>query len=168
MAHLAFRGYPKQIEGATPGDLTYDYSRISATGPFLWARGVYTRYGDVTPLLRQIDNRYVIFGTGEEIDAEFSAAELPALPRGWTRDYFFYANGFVKDMDYWEEAPFTVGPMPFHAMSRYPYPASEHFPQGAGADRYWLDWNTRYESGNRRQRWEFDYRSAHEVPEGRE
>jgi tetratricopeptide (TPR) repeat protein len=159
MAHLAFRGYPKQIEGATPGDLTYDYSRISATGPFLWARGMYTRYGDVTPLLRQIDNRYVIFGTGEEIDAEFSDAGLAALRPGWTRDYFFYANGFVKDMDYWEEAPFTVGPMPFHAMSRYPYPGSEHYPQGAGADRYWLEWNTRYESGNRRQRWDFDYRS---------
>ncbi len=164
MAHLAFRGYPKQVEGATPGDLTYDYSRISATGPFLWARGVYTRYGDVTPLLEHVDNRYVIFGTGEEIDAEFSAAGLPALPAGWTRDYFFYANGFVKDMDYWEEAPFTVGPMPFHAMSRYPYPANEHYPQAPGADRYWLDWNTRYESGNRRQRWEFDYRSAREVP----
>ncbi|MGC2617779.1 MAG: FG-GAP-like repeat-containing protein, partial [Acidobacteriaceae bacterium] len=52
-AHLAFRGYPKQEEGKTPGDLTYDYSKISATGPFLWARGLYTRYGDVTPLLRR-------------------------------------------------------------------------------------------------------------------
>ena len=165
MAHLAFRGYPKQIEGATPGDLTYDYQQISATGPFLWARGVYTRYGDVTPLLRQIDNRYVIFGTGEEIDVEFSAAGLPALPAGWTRDYFFYANGFVKDMDYWEEAPFTVGPMPFQTMSRYPYPSTEHFPQAPGVDRYWLDWNTRYESGNRRQRWDFDYEPAREVPE---
>jgi tetratricopeptide (TPR) repeat protein len=165
IAHLAFRGYPRQVEGATPGDLTYDYQHISATGPFLWARGVYTRYGDVLPLLQQIDNRYVIFGTGEEIDAEFSAAALPALPHGWTRDYFFYANGFVKDMDYWEEAPFTVGPMPFHAMSRYPYPSSEHYPDAPGGDRYWLNWNTRYESGNRRQRWDFDYRPAREVPD---
>jgi hypothetical protein len=95
MAHLAFRGYPQQIEGKTPGDLTYDYSRISATGPFLWARGVYTRYGDVTPLLKRVDDRYVIFGTGEEIDAEFAANALPALPSGWTRDYYFYANSFA-------------------------------------------------------------------------
>ena len=119
-AELAFRGYPKQVEGATPGELTYDYNQISATGPFLWARGAYTRYGDVTPLLKSIDNRYVIFGTGEEIDAEFSAVSLPALPAGWTRDYFFYANGFVKDMDWWEASPFTVAQMPFHGMSRYP------------------------------------------------
>ncbi len=163
-AHLAFRGYPKQIEGATPGELTYDYNQISATGPFFWARGMYTRYGDVTPLLRQIDNRYVIFGTGEEIDAEFSAAALPPLPAGWQRDYFFYANGFVKDMDWWEGSPFTVAQMPFHQMSRYPYPADEHYPQSVTADRYWLDWNDRFESGNRRQRWDFDYRPADEVP----
>jgi hypothetical protein len=164
MAHLAFRGYPQQIEGKTPGDLTYNYDRISATGPFLWARGVYTRYGDVTPLLRSVDDRYVIFGTGEEIDAEFSAQALPPLPAGWTRDYFFYANGFVKDMDYWEASPFTVGPMPFHAMSRYPYPAAEHYPQGLGSDAYWLDWNSRFESGNRRQKWDFNYEPASEKP----
>jgi tetratricopeptide (TPR) repeat protein len=156
-ARLAFRGYPKQIEGATPGELTYDYNQISATGPFLWARGVYTRYGDVTPLLDRVDNRYVIFGTGEEIDAEFGAASLPALPEGWKRDYFFYANGFVKDMDWWEASPFTVAQMPFHGMSRYPYPAGEHFPETLSADRYWLEWNSRFESGNRRQRWEFQY-----------
>jgi tetratricopeptide (TPR) repeat protein len=164
MAHLAFRGYPQQIEGATPGDLTYDYQRISATGPFLWARGVYTRYGDVTPLLKSIDNRYVIFGTGEEIDAEFGAGSLPALPEGWTRDYFFYANGFVKDMDWWEASPFTVAQMPFHGMSRYPYPPSEHYPETPGADRYWLEWNDRFESGNREQKWDFDYKQAAEKP----
>jgi len=163
-AHLEFRGYPQQIEGKTPGDLTYNYSRISQTGPFFWARGVYTRYGDVTPLLERVDNRYVIFGTGEEIDSEFRVGALPPLPAGWKRDYFFYANGFVKDMDYWEEAPFTVGPMPFQAMTRYPYPTSEHYPQGAAADRYWLTWDTRYESGRRDQRWDFDYQPTVEKP----
>ena len=163
-AHLAFRGYPKQVEGATPGELTYDYSRISATGPFLWARGVYTRYGDVTPLLERVDNRYVIFGTGEEIDAEFSAGSLPVLPAGWKRDYFFYANGFVKDMDWWEASPFTVAQMPFHGMSRYPYPRGEHYPETQGADRYWLEWNDRFESGDRKQRWDFDYEPAAEKP----
>ncbi|HKR25854.1 MAG TPA: CRTAC1 family protein, partial [Acidobacteriaceae bacterium] len=164
MAHLAFRGYPKQIELKTPGDLTYDYNQISATGPFLWARGLYTRYGEVTPLLRRVDNHYVIFGTGEEIDAEFSAGALPPLPAGWKRDYFFYANGFVKDMDYWEASPFTVGPMPFQSMSTYPYPAREHYPAGASADAYWLQWNTRYESGNREQKWDFDYQPTRQMP----
>ena len=164
MAHLAFRGYPKQIERATPGDLTYDYSHISQTGPFLWARGEYTRYGDVTPLLRRVDNQYVIFGTGEEVDAEFSAGALPPLSAGWQRDYFFYANGFVKDMDFWEASPFTVAQMPFHGMTSYPYPGGEHFPDTSQADRYMLNWNDRFESGARLQRWDFDYRPVKERP----
>jgi hypothetical protein len=164
MAHLAFRGYPQQIEGATPGDLTYDYNRISQTGPFLWARGVYTRYGDVTPLLRRVDNQYVIFGTGEEVDAEFSAGALPPLPAGWQRDYFFYANGFVKDMDFWEASPFTVAQMPFHGMTRYPYPGGEHYPETSLTDRYMLNWNDRFESGAKLQRWDFDYRRVEERP----
>jgi hypothetical protein len=33
-AMLHFRGYPKQLEGASPGDLNYDYNLVSLTGPF--------------------------------------------------------------------------------------------------------------------------------------
>jgi hypothetical protein len=156
-AHLAFRGYPQQVDGETPGDLTYHYDRISATGPFQWQRGSYTKYGDVTPLLRQIDNHYVIFGSGEEIDAEFSDASLPPLPSGWKRDYFFYANGFVKDMDFYEAMPFTVAEMPFHEMTTYPYPASEHYPEDNRSIQYRIDWNDRFESGDRKQRFQFNY-----------
>ena len=75
----------------------------------------------MTPLLQRIDDEYVIFGTGEDMDLEFDAAAQPALPAHWVRDYFFYANGFVKDMDFYEASPFTVDTMPFHAMSSYPY-----------------------------------------------
>lgn len=164
MAHLAFRGYPQQVDGKTPGDLTYHYDRISATGPFQWQRGSYTKYGDVTPLLKQIDNHYVIFGSGEEIDAEFSDASLPPLPSGWKRDYFFYANGFVKDMDFYEAMPFTVAEMPFHEMSTYPYPASEHYPEDNRSLKYRLNWNDRFESGERKQRFQFNYEPTVSQP----
>jgi len=167
-ARLVFRGYPQQIEGAwpgsPPGDLTYDYNRISATGPFQWQRGEYTNYGTVTPLLRAVDDHYVIFGSGEEIDAEFSGAALLALPAGWKRDYFFYANGFVKDMDFYEASPFTVAQMPFHGMTTYPYPASEHYPDDAGSLKYRLNWDDRFESGARTQRFQFDYQPVHLEP----
>jgi tetratricopeptide (TPR) repeat protein len=163
-ARLAFRGYPQQIEGATPGDLTYNYDRISATGPFQWQRGSYTHYGNVTRLLSAIDNHYVIFGSGEEIDTEFSGTNLPALPAHWKRDYFFYANGFVKDMDFYEALPFTVAQMPFHEMSTYPYPASEHYPDDAKSLGYQLDWDDRFESGSRTQRFQFNYEPAHLKP----
>jgi tetratricopeptide (TPR) repeat protein len=147
-ATLAFRGYPRQVDGATPGDLTYYYDQASTAGPFSQFRGSYTRYGDVTSLLQQVDDRFVIFGTGEDIDAEFSAAPLPPLPDGWTRDYFFYANGFVKDMDFYEATPFTVAEMPFHAMTAYPYPAAQHYPEDVNAIGYRLEWNDRYQRGS--------------------
>ena len=146
-ATLGFRGYPRQVDGETPGDLTYRYEEVSATGPFSRFRGSYTQYGDVTPLLTSIDNHFAIFGTGEDIDAEFDTAALPALPQGWKRDYFFYANGFVKDMDFYEAIPFTVAEMPFHGMSTYPYPATQHYPDDAQANGYRFDWNDRFESG---------------------
>lgn len=147
-ATMQFRGYPQQIDSReTPGDLTYNYQRVSQTGPFSRQRGTYTRYGDVKALLAEADDHYVIFGSGEEIGADFSADALPPLPKGWKRDYFFYANGFVKDMDFYEATPFTVADMPFHKMSAYPYPASEHYPDDADAIRYRLDWNDRFDSG---------------------
>ena len=160
-AQLAFRGYPQQLDGKTPGDLTYNYNRISQTGPFMRARGNYTRYGDVTRLLQRVDNRFVVFGTGEDIDLEFPAAPLPTLPEGWTRDYFFYANGFVKDMDFYEASPYTVATMPFHGMSDYPSQTVEHDADDPSRMQYELDWNSRFESGKSAQNYRFHY-----VPRG--
>ena len=165
-ATLGFRGYPRQVDGETPGDLTYHYEQASTTGPFSRFRGSYTQYGDVTSLLTSIDNHFAVFGTGEDIDAEFDAAALPSLPAGWKRDYFFYANGFVKDMDFYEAIPFTVAEMPFHGMSTYPYPASQHYPDDTAANRYRLDWNDRFESGaNRATGYRFEFAPRRIDPE---
>ena len=164
LATLHFRGYPTQIDGASPGDLDYDYDRVSLTGPFQHQRGNYTRMGDVTELVKGIDDRYVIFGSGEEIAAEFDAAKLPALPSNWKRDYFFYANGFVKDMDWWDASPFTVAQLLFHAMSKYPYPANEQFPDDAGAMEYQLNWNDRFDSGEPVRSYRFDYKVMPSTP----
>ena len=87
-ATLHFRGYPTQIDGRSPGDLDYDYNRVSRTGPFQHERGNYTQTGDVRALLTDIDDRFVVFGSGEEIAARFDATKLPALRAGWKRDYF--------------------------------------------------------------------------------
>ena len=142
-----FRGYPKEVDGASPGDLSYNYNLVSLTGPFQRERGSYTRFGNVTPLLKSVDNRFAIFGSGEGIAAEFDASKLPPLPPGWKRDYFFYANGYVKDMDWWDASPFTVAQLPFHQMTAYPYPVSEKFPAGAAGLSYQLNWNDRFVSG---------------------
>ena len=160
-----FRGYPKEIDGASPGDLDYDYNRVSLTGPFQRERGNYTHFGDVTPLLKSIDDRYAIFGSGEEIAAEFDSANLPALPEHWKRDYFFYANGYVKDMDWWDASPFTVAQLPFHKMTAYPYPASERFPAGDAALGYRLKWNDRFDPGDAAGLHRFNYQWLPSTPQ---
>ena len=159
-----FRGYPTQIEGKSPGDLSYDYDRVSLTGPFQHQRGSYTHFGDVTPLVKSVDDRYAIFGSGEEIATEFDVSKLPALPAHWKRDYFFYANGYVKDMDWWDASPFTVAQLPFHEMSKYPYPANEKFPDDADALSYRLSWNDRFDSGEPVRSYRFDYQELPSSP----
>ncbi len=163
-ATLHFRGYPKQIEGASPGDLDYDYDRVSLTGPFQRQRGNYTRTGDVTSLVNAIDDRFAIFGSGEEIAVEFDATKLPPLSPHWKRDYFFYANGFVKDMDWWDGSPFTVSQLPFHGMSTYPYPETEKYPDDAQSLDYQLNWNDRFDSGDPVRSYRFDYRQLPSTP----
>ena len=164
LATLHFRGYPTQMDGASPGDLDYNYDRVSLTGPFQHQRGNYTRMGDVTGLVKGIDDRYAIFGSGEEIATEFDATQLPALPAHWKRDYFFYANGYVKDMDWWDASPFTVAQLPFHKMSAYPYPAAEKFPDDAAALDYQLNWNDRFDSGEPVRSYRFDYQQLPSSP----
>ena len=163
-ADLRFHGYPRQIEGVSPGDLSYDYDEVSLTGPFQRQRGSYTRFGDVTPLLTGIDNQFAIFGSGEEIAAEFDAKALPALPPHWRRDYFFYANGYVKDMDFYDASPFTVSQLPFHGMSAYPYPSGESYPADRRSIEYQLDWNDRFDSGEPAHSFRFDYQRRPSTP----
>jgi hypothetical protein len=164
-ASLQFRGYPKQIDLASPGDLDYEYNRVSLSGPFQRERGNYTHTGEVTPLLKGVDDRFVIFGSGEEIRAEFDTSGLPALPAHWKRDYFFYANGYVKDMDWWDALPFTVAQLPFHEMKTYPYPASEGFSSDGDALDYQLNWNDRFESGEHVRSYRFNYQVLPSTPQ---
>jgi hypothetical protein len=83
--------------------------------------GMVTKYGDVRELLAEIDDRYPILASGDVIELSFDATKLPPLPEGWVRDYCFTTEGWVKDADMNQAIRETVGPLPFHAMSHYPY-----------------------------------------------
>jgi tetratricopeptide (TPR) repeat protein len=154
-ANLSFYGHPRQIEGEPRGNVKYVYEEVSPTGPFARQAGDYTRYGDVMPLLTSFDDRYVVFGTGDEIALEFDPAKLPPLPSGWTRDYFFLVNGYEKDMDFYAADGFTVDPLPFKAMSGYPY--HEPYPLDREHLDYLLEYNTRHVSGNEELGYSYKY-----------
>jgi hypothetical protein len=146
-ASLRFLGYPRQLEGNPKSDLQYVYEDVSPTGPYARHRGNFTAYGDVLALLGAADDRFVILGTGDEVALEFDPSALEAVQPGWSRDYFLYADGFAKDMDFYEALSDTVEPLPFHAMPRYPYGPDVSYPRSPGHRDYRLKYNTRYVSG---------------------
>ena len=155
-ADLRFHGYPRQIEGRPPGNVKYVYEEISRTGPYARQSGTYTRYGDVRPLLGEFDDRAVVFGSGEEVGLEFDPASLPELPSGWVRDYFFLANGYEKDMDFYAAEGNTVAPLPFRAMGSYPY-HGKSYPLDDRQLDYLLEYNTRHVSGNEPRGYWYDF-----------
>jgi tetratricopeptide (TPR) repeat protein len=156
-ADLERHGYPLKIEGTPPGKVQYVYEQASATGPYSRAAGTYTRYGDVLPLLTATDDKLAVFGSGDEVQLDFDPSNLPALPKGWVRDYFFAANGYEKDMDFYAAEGNFVAPLPFLSMGEYPYSAPKSFPLDDVHVNYLLEYNTRHMSGNEQRGYWFDY-----------
>jgi hypothetical protein len=159
-ADLRFRGFPLKIEGQPPGNVNYIHEKASATGPYTRPAGAYTRYGDVLPLLKEFDDKLVVFGSGDEVALDFDPSRLPKLPSGWSRDYFYVAHGYEKDMDFYAYDFTHVDPLPFRDMGIYPYPGKS-FPLDDPHLNYLLEYNTRYMSGNEAPGYAFDYRPSH-------
>jgi tetratricopeptide (TPR) repeat protein len=145
-ASLEFLGYPREIRLTPASDTTYSFANRSMTGPYARAAGNYTRFGDVLDLLSAADDRFVVFGSGEGVKLDFDPRNLPALPAGWVRDYFFYANGFEKDLDFYAAHAFSVEPLPRHTLLPYPYPPGKEYPDDAQHLGYQLEYNTRQRS----------------------
>jgi tetratricopeptide (TPR) repeat protein len=142
-ARLHFRGFSEsRIHPERKQPDTFFYANASPNSFWNPTSGLYTRYGDVRDLLAAIDDRLVLMGSGDEILLRFDAA-LPAPPAGWTRDFLLKVDGWAKDRDPNTAFSSTVEPLPFHAMSRYPYPPAEHFPSDAAHERYRREYNTR-------------------------
>ncbi|HEX5875681.1 MAG TPA: FG-GAP-like repeat-containing protein [Pyrinomonadaceae bacterium] len=116
VADLRWRGFSLEYapEGRQP--MTYDYKKVSFTSPWKVMTGRYTREGDVRELLLESDDMFVISRPGDELILSFAADKLPALPKGWTRTFLFYGDGFSKEMDINSASPDHVGPLP----QRYP------------------------------------------------
>jgi hypothetical protein len=143
-ADLHFRGFSEPVihpERKQPE--SFLYGRVTPTSQWNPTSGMYTRYGDVQPLLNKIDDQMVIMGSGDELTLQFDAKQLPALPAGWSRDFLLFVDGWAKDGDANTAWSKTVEPLPFHGMSGYPYPAQERYPDGVEHRRYREQYNTR-------------------------
>ena len=143
-ADLRYHGFSRMYrKGGRYGPQWYDYGTVSREPAWAPIVGAFTRYGDVLPLVDTADDRYVIFGPGDEVALQFDSAAAPALPPGWTRDFLIYTDAWLKDADLNTAAGGRVEPLPFHRMSRYPYGADEAFPTDAMHRRFVETYNTR-------------------------
>ena len=117
----------------------YDYDRHEDV-PLVRQSGRMTRFGDVTELLRRRDDRFVVFGPGDDLTARFDAAALPTLPAGWRRSFVLRTAGYCKDTALSTAHGTTVGPLPFATMRNYPYGSDQRYPR----DPLHLDYLRRY------------------------
>ena len=104
--------------------------------------GNFTRYGDVTPLLRHTDDKFVIIRRGDQVLLKFPITDLEPVPENMKRDYFLFANVQFKGygLPYLD---FTVNPLPFTEMSAFPYPPTESYPYDEDHLNYLSEYNTR-------------------------
>src|SRR2546426_1093777 len=142
-ADLHARGWSRVFrKGGRYGPQWFDYSQVSRESPWRAVGGHFTRYGDVLPLLREADDQSVIIASGDEMSLEFPDA-APPLPNGWKRDFLLFNVAWMKDADLHTASGQTVEPLPFHAMTHYPYGAELRYPDDAAHRRYVAEYDTR-------------------------
>src|SRR5262249_18012536 len=135
-ADLHYRGFSKMFRKNLLGPPWVDYSEVDRNPKWRDLERGYTRYGDVTSLLKESHDMYVILRSGDEITLRFDARNMPQLPEGWSRDFLIYCDGWLKDGDLNTAYGQTVDLLPFHAMTHYPYGKGESYPQDAAHQQY--------------------------------
>ncbi|MDF1800032.1 MAG: hypothetical protein P1V81_12715 [Planctomycetota bacterium] len=147
-AELWERGFSKPVLLLGNHDLEwFDWNQLETDHRWNQHPGRYTKLGDVTPLLDQPEDQFVIMGAGDSLHLRFDAAGVPALPEGYRRDFLVYLDGWAKDRDPNAVDVERVEPMPFHGMSGFPYGervgTDESFPDTPALRAWAAEWNTR-------------------------
>lgn len=143
-ADLHFRGFSEsRIDPHRQQPDTFFYGHVLPTSFWNPTPGLYTRFGPVDQLLKDVDDRLVIMGSGDEVTLQFESKGLEAPHQEWSRDFLLKVDGWAKDRDPNTAFSSSVLPLPFHEMSRYPYPVTEHYPRDTAHDNYQRSYNTR-------------------------
>ncbi len=143
LADLHYRGFSKVTRETPYSPHIPDYQIVTTAPKWRDLTGMYTKYGNVLPLLLESDSKYVIMNAGDEITVEFEAKQISDLPSGWRRDFILYNDGWLKDGDLNTAQGQTVKPLPFHGMDSYPYGPDELYPDEEEYLSYLQTYNTR-------------------------
>ena len=143
-ADLRFRGFSRaRIDAARQQPEMFFYPNPLSASMWNPTPGQYTRFGDVEPLTREADDRFIIMGSGDELALEFDVQSFPPIPLGHNRSFVLAVDGWAKDRDANTAHSATVEPLPFQGMSQYPYPATERFPDSPAHRAWRKEYNTR-------------------------
>ena len=117
-----------------------DLTKVFET--FSTSAGNFTRYGDVTPLVLEADDKFVVGRQGDQVSLKFLTTETGPVPEGMKRDYFVFVSCWFKvpGLPY---LAFVVDPLPFQDMSVFPYPPTENYPYAEDHLKYLREYNTR-------------------------
>lgn len=136
-ADLRFRGFSAvRVHPERRQPEHFDYHALRPLAMWNPTPGMYTRYGDVKRLIERVDDWFVVMGSGDEVRLEFDATALAPPPKGWTRDFLIFFDGYAKDADANTAHSSRVDPLPFHAMPGYPYPAAMEHPDPGYQEKY--------------------------------
>ena len=141
-ADLHERGYSKVVPGSHNGPEQFLYDDVSREPKWPSMHGQFTRWGDVKELLTERDDRLLVIGAGDEVTVSFQAPQKP-LPPGWQRDFVLYNAGWEKDCNLLTVLGQTVEPLPFQAMTAYPWPTGQTVPASPSYREYLRQYQTR-------------------------
>jgi len=146
-ADLRYRGFSVVTEEDRSSPELPDYSVLSGTAQ-IWRdlEGYHTRFGDVEPLLKEVDDRYVIMNAGDEMLFQFT--EIDPVTSGDQRDFILIGDGWVKDGDYNTTFSRTLRPLPSHGDPTYDQPPVrlQDDPVYKRHSSDWIHYHTRYVS----------------------
>ena len=141
-ADLHDRGYSRVVPDLHNGPEQFVYDDVSRQPKWPPMHGRFTRFGDVKELLTERDDRLLVMGAGDEVTVIFQVPEKP-LPRAWKRDFLLYNAGWEKDGNVLTVLGQTVEPLPFQAMTAYPWPDGETVPRSPAYQEYLRKYETR-------------------------
>jgi tetratricopeptide (TPR) repeat protein len=147
-ADLHKRGFSRSYREVPKGPTLFDYAAVTKEPKWRPMEGLYTRHGEVHPLLLEPDDMYVIMAPGDELTAEFAAHHAPALKPGWVRDFVISSEGWLKEAETNGALAQTLEPLVFHGMSRYPYGPDEHYPNDEAHQEFLRHYVTRLVTGD--------------------
>ncbi len=117
-ARLSFHGFSRTSGSRARHEQTYHYADAAPDDSFAPAVGRATRYGDVTPLLHEHDDRLVVVPAGDKVEIRVPAVDEP--PATMRRTFFVRITGWAKEGSFHNPSGGRILPLPRKDMTRYP------------------------------------------------